>query len=127
MAKSALDVIYEAPDNRRQAYRAFVTDFTVRVEGKPDVYPVRDISPNGLGVGSVQGLEIGEPVLISLFQRGMILAMDLVARVARNEDGVVGLYYENLERRQVDIVHAIVLHVQKEQVEQQKFNPSFIH
>jgi len=127
MARSAFDIYYASSDNRREAFRAFVTDITVRIEGKPDVYPVHDISPTGLGVGSVVGLEVGEPVLISLFQGGTIIAIDFITRVARVEDDVIGLYFDNLERRQLDAVHAIVLHIQKEQLEQQKYHPSFVH
>jgi hypothetical protein len=127
MARSALDINYGPSDNRREAFRAFVTDINVRIEGKSEVYPVRDISSAGLGIASVVGLEVGEPVLISLFQRGTIIAIDLITRVARVEDDAIGLYFDNLERRQLDAVHAIVLHIQKEQLEEQKFHPSFIH
>jgi len=125
MARSALELDYITQGNRRNMYRAMPTAMVAKVAGRPDVFPVRDISPRGLGLTGFMGVEIGDPVLLSLYQRGTMIAMDLIARVARKNNEITGLYFENLERRQVDAVHAIVLLIQKEQMDGQKLLPLF--
>lgn len=127
MAKSALEVDYITPGNRRDMYRALPTDMVAKITGRPDVFPVRDISPRGLGLSGLMDVEIGDPLLLCLYQRGTMVAMDLIARVARKNKDITGLYFENLERRQVDAVHAIVLLIQKEQMNSEKLLPLFAH
>lgn len=127
MARSALEVQYDTPGNRRDMFRALATHMVARIEGRPEVYQVRDISPRGLGLSGLEGYETGEPVLLTLYQRGTMVAMDIIARVARIGRKTTGLYFENLERRQVDTLHAIVLLIQKEQVESEKVHPSIFH
>jgi len=117
MARSALEIHYEDPDNKREAYRVFVTNVLVRMEGRDTVFHARDLSAMGIGVGGADDLVIGEPVLLSLYRNGTLIIDDLIARVARVEGGVTGLYFENLDRQQIDAVHAIVLFLQKEQLE----------
>ncbi|QJB58218.1 PilZ domain-containing protein [Pseudodesulfovibrio sp. zrk46] len=106
----------------RQAYRAKIDGLHVKIDGRPAVYVAKDLSPSGVGIGCPIGKREGQSLTIHLFANGKMVASNLKARVVRAAPAFTGLTFFDLDRRQADTVHRIVLDEQKRQAEVRKGN-----
>ncbi len=120
MARKKFAISFSREAGERKAYRARIEGLHVKVAGRPSVYAARDISPTGVGLDGGTGMREGQLFELNLFFKGRLTASDLKARVVRSTATFTGLVFIDLDRRQEDAVHAIVLEEQKRQAELRK-------
>ena len=104
----------------RKAYRAKITGLHVKIAGKAAVYAAKDLSPSGVGLSGGIGLRKGDSFSVNLFYKGALVAGNLSSKVVRCAPSFTGLTFVNLDRRQTDAVHKLVLQEQKRQAEERK-------
>ena len=114
------DISIRKPSGDRKAYRAKIEGLHVKVAGRPAVYAAKDLSPTGVGLGGGTGMREGQLFEVNLFFKGALAASSLKTRVVRATATFTGLIFIDLDRRQADAVHAIVLVEQKRQAELRK-------
>jgi len=120
--KSALGFSIKKNSGDRQAYRAQITGLHVKVAGRPAVYATKDISPTGVGLSGSTGMREGDVLEIGLYYKGGLVAGSVNARVVRAAPTFTGLVFFDLDRRQQDAIHALVLKEQKRQAELRKLD-----
>lgn len=120
MGKNPFNISFGKKNGDRQAYRAKISGLHVKIDGRPAVYAAKDLSPSGVGLGSPIGMREGQLLTVHLFYKGKMVAQNLNSKVVRAAQTFTGLSFVDLDRRQADAVHQIVLEEQKRQAESRK-------
>ena len=100
---------------KRKAVRITVDGLEAHVKRLKKKFAVTDISATGLGFAfekpRVKG---GIKLEMDLYLNGELKTSGLVGKVMRHDRGSVGCVFEELDRKQDDVVHEIVLLGQKQ-------------
>lgn len=112
---------YGSPENRREVYRAPVSDVMARVSGFEGEYAAKDMSPAGIGLGYSANLKVGEPVALSLYDNGELIASDVNARVAHSGLGYTGFYFDNIDESQYDAIDGYVENIRTDDSQYYKY------
>ncbi|BCS90202.1 PilZ domain-containing protein [Pseudodesulfovibrio sediminis] len=118
MGNNSFSFSVKSNAGNRKAYRAKIDGLHVKVVGRPSVYSAVDLSPTGVGLNGAAGMREGRIFEISLFHKGKQLISGLQVRVIRATASFTGLVFVDLDPRQTDAVHALVLSEQKRQVDE---------
>lgn len=101
---------------KRDAMRITVDGLQVHVHRLNKKFAVTDISATGLGFKFEKPrMKGGVKLKMDLTLKGETKTADLMCKVMRHDRGSVGCVFMDLDRKQDDIVHEIVLLGQKEQ------------
>ncbi len=101
---------------KRDAMRITVKGLKVHVHRLKKQFEVTDISATGLGFKFEKPrIKGGVKLEMDLTLKGETKTANLVCKVMRHDRGSVGCIFEDLDRKQDDVVHEIVLLGQKEQ------------
>lgn len=106
----------------RMAYRTKVPGFSVKFVNGPGEFQVEDLSATGFAVmdGQKRFTE-GDVFEIRLLIKGKLFLGGAHAKIMRvMNNGVVGISFDNLDRRQQIKVDKLVLEVQKRLIELKK-------
>ena len=111
---------------KRNAFRARVPGLTVNVEGRPHDYMVKDISASGLAVlDEERSFAEGEVVHLDLLINKRVYLRTVKGEVIRVLDnGIVGVNFLELNRRQEARLDKLVLEVQKRLINMRKAKES---
>ncbi|MGE4192677.1 MAG: PilZ domain-containing protein [Pseudodesulfovibrio sp.] len=120
MAAKPFDISFGDSTGPRGAYRAKISGLHVKVAGRPAVYSATDVSPTGVGLSGSTGMRVGERFEIGLYHRGVRVGGPIRAKVVRVDKAFSGLVFEDLDRRNQDAVHRLVLDEQKRQAEERR-------
>ncbi len=102
------DIGYDDAANRRQYYRARVPDLSARINGHDREYQAKNLSLAGIGLNYSVEMSAGDPVTVSLYDQGELLASEVPARVAHSQEGYAGLYFDGMEKYHYDTIYAYV-------------------
>lgn len=108
---------------KRCGFRTKVPGLVALLHGPPASFSVNDISAGGLCVRDPDGLLVlGSAVTLDLELVGKSFLRDARAKVSRHQDGLAGLYFVELTRRQEERLDKLVLEVQKRAISKSKTN-----
>ena len=108
---------------KRKGFRTKVPGLMAVVHGSPAPFPVSDLSAGGLCMNDPDGLiALDSAVVLDLALLGKPLIRDLSAKVARHQEGLAGVYFPELTRRQEERLDKLVLEVQKRAISKSKTN-----
>lgn len=102
---------------KRKTYRAKLAGLHVKVVGRPSVYTATDVSPTGLGLKGATGMRVGQVFEIGLYHKGLRVVEGINVRVVRVSDAFTGLLFVDMDARQEDAVHDLVLQEMKRQAD----------
>jgi len=120
MGWNPFKISVKASSGKRGTYRAKISGLHVKVVGRPSVYPTTDLSPTGVGLKGSTGMREGKVFELGLFTGGKQIVSGLHARVVRATATFTALVFVDLDPRQSDAVHALVLSEQKRQADERK-------
>jgi len=104
----------ETPDNKRAMARVAIPGLEAKLEGKVQVFGVRDLSPSGIGLaGGLAAFRQGMTIGLTLFLRGRLLLSGVHVQIMRIGKGFVGCQFTNLDRQGIKVLHEVVLLEQK--------------
>jgi hypothetical protein len=113
--------------NRRGAARTEVSGVLARVNGLDGEFAAKDMSANGVGLDYTENMKAGDPVNLSLYEYGELIAAEVPARVAHSGGQLTGLYFDNLESYQYDAIYSYVLDTQMDEIQNYKYlSPYYI-
>jgi hypothetical protein len=115
------DFTYEETANRRKYYRTQVSEVMAKIEGMENDCYAKDMSAGGICLDYSNGLDVGDPVTLTLYDQNDLIASNVYARVAHTADGQTGLYYDNLESYQYDAIYAYVEDAQMSDPQYQEY------
>ncbi len=100
---------------QRQAFRTKVPGFNARFEGVEGDFPVKDLSATGFAIiDASNAVSEGVDLVATLLLKEKVFLGKVPVRVMRvMGDGLVGLNFENIDRRQQIKLDKLVLEVQK--------------
>ena len=91
----------QASPEARQAFRARIPGLEARDGVSGVMYPVHDVSAGGMSLeDKAQAIRHGEVLKADLCFKGRALITDLSARNTRHVQGIAGMKFENVTRRQ---------------------------
>ncbi|WP_018125304.1 PilZ domain-containing protein [Desulfovibrio oxyclinae] len=104
----------DAEEKLRRAFRTRVPGLTVEFLEQGKTLPVKDISATGFAVEGDSTMREGTSHPVKLLLNGKLFLSDIKANVIRvAENGIAGLNFEQLDRRQQQRLDKLVLEVQK--------------
>lgn len=109
-------------DRLRKAYRTKVPGFHAKIEDTGKVYTVKDVSASGFAVDD-QGktLKEGVATTVTFYLNKKTFLAGVRAEVVRVlQNGIVGLNFVDLDRRQSMKLDKLVLEIQKRLIELRK-------
>ncbi len=108
---------------KRKGFRTKVPGLMAELHGFPAPFSVNDISAGGLCIKDPDGLvAIDGVVTLDLALMEKHLLSDVRAKVSRHQEGLAGLFFEDLTRRQEERLDKLVLEVQKRAISKSKTN-----
>lgn len=108
-------------DGPRQAYRARVPGLMAKNLATQKLYPVQDISAGGFSLEAPEGdLPSGKMLEFDVLLKDHVIIAGLKAEQSRNGNGVTGLKFTDLTRRQEERLDKLVLEVQKHFISKSK-------
>ncbi|WP_147821804.1 PilZ domain-containing protein [Salidesulfovibrio onnuriiensis] len=102
-------------DRQRQAFRTKVPGFNARFEGFSGEFSVKDLSATGFAITDDAGVfKEGVDLLATLMLKEKVFLGKVQVKVMRVVgNGIVGMNFQNIDRRQQIKLDKLVLEVQK--------------